>query len=500
MKTASPRVLSLLTALLLAALSLLFLPSCGLVTEIENNSDSNFTQQTEPESPTAEPTVSVSDTQDSGNPESPTIPDPFEGVSFGGAEVLLTIPLIAKNEFSVESSGTALSEAVVLRNRSVEKRIQIQLIENIPAGAQSRNDYGEYLQQAVLSGTELGVAVIPSELSRLAVSGLFRNLAGTPVNLQNPWFDASFLSAEDIGGYIPFAVGDMTPSAWENAPAVLVRADLASGLLNLPNLYQVVRNQQWTLEFLQELVALLNAGTELDALAVSKISQASTLFGANIRLIQRQQDGTAAFTMLDERTVSACNALSELFHVEQEKPVLQEPADAQQGFCAGRTVLLIERLGSAQELAKADPTLKLVYLPLPKSDSRQTGYLTSPTNYSMLSIPISSAQSPLLVATAIEALGYDSTLTLPLGFLQTYLTQYGTGTSEAAEMLAYLLTGITFAPEIIWSAPLDYPWYRMVACLSEPGAQVLPSYMSQIALYTEHLHQLMEQLSRYRNA
>lgn len=506
MKTASTRVFSLLAALLLAALSVLSFSACSVVDEIENNSDSNSsaTQQTDSESPSADlsesptagPTESVSDTQDSGNPENPENPDPFAGVSFGGAEVLLTMPDSARNEFSVKSSGTALSEAVVQRNRAVEKRIQIQLTENIPAGVQNQNSYAAYLQQAVLSGSDIGIAVVPSGLSYLANAGLFRNLAGMPINPENPWFDASFLSAEGIGGYVPFTVGDMNPSAWENSPAVLIRADIASGLLNLPNLYQAVRSRQWTLEFLEELAALLNAGTELEALAVSQPAVSSVLFGINIRMT-RQQDGTSHFTLLDEQAVSAFNRLSGLLNADQETPILQESAPAQQNFASGRTVLLIERLGYAQELAKADPTMKLLYLPLPMSDSRQSGYFTTPTSYSMLSVPKSNAQD-VLVSTTIEALGYDSTLTLPLSFLQAYL-QYGTGTAEATEMLAYLLTGISFAPEILWGALLDQPWLMLRFCLTD-GTSLMSSYSSHFAAYGEHLNRLREQFSQYSGA
>lgn len=512
MKTAPTRIRALLAMLLLVALFILSCSSCALVAEIENNSDSNSSSdpvstqqpeseapQTESEVPTAEPTASVSDTQDSESQDSTSIPDPFEGISFGGAKVLLTMPNSAKNEFSDESSGTALSEAVIRRNHAVEKRIQIQLIENILDRLHTPDKYATYLRNTTIADLDIGITVVPSVLSYLATEGLLRNLASVPINLQNPWFDASFLSAAGIGsGYVPFAVGDMNPSAWENSPAVLIKADLASEFLNLPGLYQTVRNRQWTLEALQEFVAWCNISTNLDALTVSQSSVSSMLFGANIRLIQ-QQDDTPYFAALDEHTISTFNRLSELLNAEQKTPILRESDSAQQHFSSGYTLLLIERLGYAQELAKADPTLKLLYLPLPLSDNLQSNYLTTPTSYSMLSIPNSSAQDLPLIGTTIEALGYDSTLTLPLSFLQTYLVQYGTGTAEAAEMFTYLLAGISFAPEILYESPLGHPWLRMKSCLTN-GTELMSSYSSHFEVYGQWLNQLREQLSRYRGA
>lgn len=501
------RISAILTALVLSGLSvlslfsLLSLVSCGQLKEIKNNSDSysDSSQQTEPiPTETVEPETLQSDPASSDNPLLPLLPNPFEGISFGGETVLLTVPAEAKTEFFGDRQGSVISAAVFQRNRSVEARIGISLMENTPKNVDSyKNGYADYLQQSSLSGTEIGIAAVPSELIYLAVSGILRDLSSLPVNLLNPWFDESFLNTVGIGGTFPFAVGDMTPSAWENSPAVLVSA-AESDLLNFSYLYQVVRSQQWTLDFLNELATLLNTGIQRNALTVTNVSLSSMMYGSGLRLTERLENGNPDFCLPNIVSVESFTSLSNLFLLDQKNPVRQSEAAAQQGFLSGSTVLLVDRLGSAHTLCKFNPALKLVYLPLPKQDSSLTGYFTTPTQFSMLSVPTGGTQNLQVTATALDALGYDSALSLSVAFLQTYLTQYGQGDTAAAEMLSYILLGITFEPEVLWDSMLDQPWKTVQFMLTENRQDFLSHYMSRIDTYRIKLTQLIQKLSQQK--
>lgn len=510
MKSKYSRITALLLALFLALFPLV---SCSHAHESKNDSESYSNSLEEPSVPTeaaadagaeniptdtpaASDTTDVSDTTDTTDTtetgEQPQA-DPFADYDFGGKSVTLILPSSASTEFCGNATGSAFSAAVAKRNTGVEKRINISLLTQVRS-SDTVAGYAQYLRNAAQAGAAGdSVWVIPNQLSSLATEGIFSNLAAG-LNLSNPWYDTAFLSAATIGGYVPFVVGDMNPSAWENAPVVFADADLPAEV-SANALYELVRTGEWTLAEMQFQAEVMKKLYNKNGIALNQAATRAMLYGTGFRLTTRDDNGTL---LLDSLTEPAVNAYGSLLSLLQDPQLTVAGTVDETGtlFREGNALFLVDRLGRARELSPEDPARKLIYLPLPKTDSRQSSYFTTPLSYSMLAIPKADS-NPVVGLITLAALGYESTQTLPVEFLQTYAFGYGDprGTYQyTLEMLACILTGIGFEPETVYAPLLDQPWLTLSSALLSRQESVMLIYHQYREAWTNRLKALQEKL------
>lgn len=89
----------------------------------------------------------------------------------------------------------------------------------------------------------------------LAVEGLYLNLLELSyLTLEQPWWNQSFVEEMTVYNSLYFIVGDITTTAFDRAMVTLFNKALVENYYGSLDLYAVVNEGKWTLDYLGELV------------------------------------------------------------------------------------------------------------------------------------------------------------------------------------------------------------------------------------------------------
>ncbi|MCI8388725.1 MAG: extracellular solute-binding protein [Clostridiales bacterium] len=247
------KTISILLALILAMSAV----SCG--NESDKNSDTSGGGLID---------LTSDESGESTTDDKPDLPN----VDYNGYEFKIYTQIygygIYNNEHIVveEENAEILNDAIYSRNRNVEEAIGIKLVEIV--------------------GTEKGNQLIPRivmaqddeyDLIIDATDGNFTHYIGSEylvdfnslnyVNLDKPWWDQNYIEASTIKGKLPSAISSMMITHMDSALPMLFNKKLANDF-NLPDLYQLVRDGNWTLsklfEISKDVASDIDGNTTLD--------------------------------------------------------------------------------------------------------------------------------------------------------------------------------------------------------------------------------------------
>lgn len=147
-----------------------------------------------------------------------------------------------------EYYGDTLQIAVETRNKKIEETYGTVL------NVIKENDYYSKINLDLTSGTQLYDAIMPTlpQLAGFAQQGYLCDLTQLEsMNIDAPWYDQNANAAFSIGGHLFFTTGDITILNKVNTPSMLFNKDYAEEL-QLPDLYQLVRDNEWTYDKMME--------------------------------------------------------------------------------------------------------------------------------------------------------------------------------------------------------------------------------------------------------
>lgn len=217
--------------------------------------------------PDLDETASFVETQPSSDGTAPVETDepdmiPMENddlgeYDFGGADFTMLSPnpdimTWANPVLNVdEMTGDSLDDAIYTRNRAIEKRFGVKLIEEYGPW-----DMGAGTVRPIVSSDDSTYSFI-SMLDRFALvsleEGLIVPYADIPnINLEKIYWGSEMLTYSSIGGVNYFAFGDFSLYSYDNISALLFNQNLVSQY-NLENPYELVNSGKWTMDKFAEI-------------------------------------------------------------------------------------------------------------------------------------------------------------------------------------------------------------------------------------------------------
>ena len=323
-----------------------------------------------------------------------------------------------------------INEAIFERNKKVSEALGIKLAFNV-----QDDDSGKkatilaYVERCESSGEPLDVIALYSRTSALlAQKGhlLPLNYYHDYINLSNPWYPESIKKDTDIGGNTYYVTGDISTNTLYLMVGFIFNKDLTDKNNDIgytsDSLYTLVKEQKWTLEEMYKLVGSywndLDANgkkTEADGVGLRTYTYhlESVYFGAGLSMVSINSSPPSADKLITlssdysgSKAIEIADALGKIMTSNSG----YNDSSAAVHFSLGNDISMILRIRDIEKLLLSESSnLRYGLLPIPKYDTEQKNYITTPgIPFTQWGISSSSRDydREVISAAIIEAMGY----------------------------------------------------------------------------------------------
>lgn len=406
-------------------------------------------------------------------PTDTSVKDPDQGI-LAGTEAALDIPddryddqqliFLTREDgewgtveiFAPDGSGDNISNAVFERNDMIKQKYGVDIAEFRQGSDKHQNTVNKEVsaptgdfQVIVSSVTATGNMVMNNLLVDLNSD---ENLY---LDTEKPWWDTRFAHGTEIDGKLFFVTGDIMTLDNDATFAIMFNKGLAKDV-NLPNLYSMVKNQNWTMDKMYEFAQLAksdkNGDGKLDykgdvsGFAYTVDTPYCILYAGGVQVVGSDDKGELIYALDIDRTQSIAE-MSRMLLNSAYSTNLNGNSDGAPIVEAGKTcfgggyaLFFGECLQCVTRLRSYDTEFGI--LPYPMYDSNQDGYRSlMHSTGSVVSIPKSIAGTDQIhmVTSMLEAMACYSVSTLTEQYYEINLKSKGAHDAESAEMIDLII-------------------------------------------------------------
>lgn len=440
MKFRTKKALSLLLSALLLSLSAASLASCSnnSAPETERGSSPESSQnedgsETETEAPESESETRIQ----------PDLPDvTYDGYTYKMLVWLGTSREHERDYFSDGINGDPVNDAVFNRNSAIENKyeIKIEVTESPIVG------YGSFLSKVMNQNTDEYQLIFSrgNEFGSFIEKKYFRNvLAIDRLGFEKPWWDSNFIDSLSIHGKVFGAISDLTTRDKSNTCVTFFNKNIQSAH-DLPDLYAITDEGAWTMDKMIELSADIyndkNGNGKADegdvfAIGTNGVGVPMLLHGGGGRFFEKDEEGTPQLAIMNERTVTLCQRILELFADETMLNNENKTGIAcVEAFGREEELFLLYAVGGAEKLRDSEVDFGII--PMPKYEETQKNYENTVSIHgtSIMCFPVTVVDIDRAAVIA-EALSAESYYTLRGEYYDTLIKHKAMRDMESGRML-----------------------------------------------------------------
>lgn len=173
-----------------------------------------------------------------------------------------------KHFFVEEQTGDIVDDSVYSRGLNVETRFNVKLaLFPVAGGWSEQATYLSAIRQSVLADDDAFDCIegYAAYIGTFASEKLFGSWLDLPyIDTEKPWWSQDAAAEFTINGRLFFLTGDLALSLWKNFFVILFNKTLVTDY-GLPDMYELVRSGNWTLDKLKELVQGMNRDLDGDS-------------------------------------------------------------------------------------------------------------------------------------------------------------------------------------------------------------------------------------------
>ncbi len=321
-------------------------------------------------------------------------------------------------DFDAEKeNGDVVNDAVYAKNTAVEEYLGIDL-EFIYRSCDWSypNEYKTGIANDVLSGDGVidlvsGITVI---LMPTVPEGYYMEGANLEVNFENPWWISDMYERFSIHDRLYGFLGDYSLSLYKDLSVIFFNKQIWQ-TNDMPDLYTLVGNNEWTLDKFIELGTGLGKDINNDGkyeigtdhfTYVAELVPGGTFQSAlECSVVTRGEDGASVYLGLTDRFETAYSKISGLFDHNDVGGAESAANNTIPAAFANSTIAMMSNfLYATERLRDMEDDYGIV--PFPKYDASQEKYLSQiGTSTEMLLVPITT-HDVSLTSKVMECLGY----------------------------------------------------------------------------------------------
>ena len=465
-------------------------------------------------SPDATPTVSAEQTAEETVPEETEIsrenyPDTLsDDLDFGGATVTIHSrgDDQAYLEIGVEEmTGEPVNDAVYERNAMVSERLNIQLNPIRAEGWEAYNNAIASLRASIMSadGAYDIIAGWSARIPALSLEGLLLDVLPLPhLNLEQPWWNESAVEELEIANKLYFVTGNIAKTMTSAMFVFAFNQKLATDY-ELENLYDVVKENRWTIDYVYNLSSVAYIDTDGDGTAspadnygliTSCINDAdSFLQGCQVSMISRDENGLPFLDVDEERMTTIVEKVYNLFWNNPGcRPHLSGYTE-REIFVEGRALLVTAAMENvASTFAEMEDDFGV--LPYPMLDESQGKYGTRVQDaLSLWCVPID-AKNPEMSAAVLEALGAQSYRTVTPAYFDVALKNRYSRDEQTAEMMDLIQNSALINFEQLYNESIGNPWFVLRTLMPAKNSNYASYWATNSKVITKMLQKAVEKI------
>jgi hypothetical protein len=289
------------------------------------------------------------------------------------------------------------------------------------------------------------------------------------IDLDAPGWSESWVENATINNKLFFITGDVSLTMWEELYAIFFNRQMATDRYDeIGDLYQLVRDEEWTLEMLATLsdIYIDDGNDERDAgdtygLIMNRHSMRTFVTSCDLPIAQRNDEGGFDIIFMDEdhavKVTTVYAMLYDLIYNNEgtwdSKLTDGDYTEMLQMFTAENGALFMTgTLQNANQLRQAK--MEFGILPFPKYDIDQETYLAhSYDGLSSFAIP-ASAHFPKMCAKVLDAMGAESKKSVIPAYYEVVLQGRVAQDADSKEMLGIIRENLYFDFGFIYSDTL----------------------------------------------
>ena len=360
------------------------------------------------------------------------------------------------DEIAVDDiNGEVVNDAIFKRNQTVEDRLGIT-ITTFKTGGTDQYAISDLLKTLVLSGSDEYDIFHNSVYSTIMYTGdnIFHDLYQFEyLNLENPWWSQGFNAEASIGNAQYLATGDISLSLKRMTFVTFFNQQLFKNF-NIENIYDVVRDGKWTLEYQGNIAAQmyqdLNGNQQKDQEDAygfmtngDQIGVDAYWSSCDLDILKKTADNDYEYAVNIERLAQAVSAINKLiWENEGSWSVPKGGSDKEQDtiaqlFAAGNVGMVTLRLMEAEGTYLRDMKDAYGIIPIPKLDETIEAYYSyAHDQFNAFGIPLTLKEDRYdVVGATMEYMAYQSMkIVMPAYYEVALKTKYASDL-ESGEML-----------------------------------------------------------------
>ncbi len=363
--------------------------------------------------------------------------------------------------YSEGDKGTVMDNEIFKRNEKVAERLNINYQLTIEDGSYSNfNIYATLIENSYNAGDNEFDVVGTYSLygAQFATRGCFYNVLdmneNNYLNLDKAWWNQALREDLTIDGKLYLLVGDINTTALTRMMAVFFNQSTIKNSYESLDLYTVVNEGKWTMDYLIEMIAESYSDTtgegvvdENDFFGLVTCSPSesydSIAAGMNVKIVERQNDGTWVIAPNSELLVDKVQKGVDLYWAGNNATKFLALEDSIKHFAAGGSHFLIATVDKAMEATLSNMSSDFGILPMPKYNEEQDKYYTTPQDaYNMISV-MGDVKRPEMISAALELLCAESYRSVTPRLFEEVLKVRYMRDYESSQMLDYLREGIS---------------------------------------------------------
>ncbi len=321
-----------------------------------------------------------------------------------------------------QTTGDVMDDTVFEANSKVEEAFNVKLDVtefdiNQSVGEYSKNILtgDDVYQTALLSAGNSSSVILQEYVMDLSQ---LQN-----IHLDQPWWDQQVSEYSRLGGSdkVYFGISDINLMNFEVIEGVYVNDDMLTNL-DLPLLYDSVREGSWTLSKMHEYMkAAVNLNGETDftftvggnsvyGMTYWEQGVPAMLYGCGVEFITLDDQGIPHLTVDNEHFYNVATRIADMYKTKGESVFLNTSSTPgmhyEDAFKAGRALFTIAQLKGSSKFRDMEDTYGI--LPAPKYDETQDRYYSFCTkNIVSSTIPVTCAD-PERAAAIVDAMAYHA--------------------------------------------------------------------------------------------
>ena len=373
-----------------------------------------------------------------------------------------------------EDASSLMEKAVFNRNARVEEYLDVNIVSFPTAGSwPEQANFIEVLSKAVATtDNSFQLAATHSSYNaNLTLNDQYLDIMqyDDQINLDAEWWSASWVENATINGKLFFVTGDVSLTMWEELYAIFFNRQIATdNYEEIGDLYQLVRDEEWTLEMLSILsdIYVDNGNDERDAgdtygLIMNRHSMRTFVTSCDLPIAERNDDGGFDLVFMDaDHAEKVTDVYTMLYNLIYNNPGTwdskiyrdEDYTEMIQMFTANGSLFMTGTLQNANQLRQAK--MEFGILPFPKYDIDQETYLAhSYDGLSSFAIPACTFD-PEMGAKVLDAMGAESKYSVIPAYYEVVLQGRIAQDAESKEMLGIIRQNLYFDFGFIYSNAL----------------------------------------------